>query len=348
MNHLKPIPLTVILIVFLSACGGDRTARILTSATPAVNTTPPADVELQTATPVQTATFTDLHLETAPGYATPDPLLDLPYTEENPLTEPKEILRILDELQARELAWFSRPGWYRFTKFWPSGRDYTRTKYVLTHVINEDRDCLEQFAYFEQNGIILPHSIRLDDGAFGSITHTLDGMFQVNNMLPPAETPPCDLGNGASIGSGTTAGDFILHDETAQFRKDSNSVIEGIQTDFRVWVEELDGRQTLVLVYDITIEDPALRGSVMDPTTGILSPAARGLRFYYIDLETGLQVRFDEEHYLENGKWVNNDDVGQLYGYEHLETMPELVKDSYEDVAAALSVALNEAEKNNP
>lgn len=103
MNHLKPIALTVILIVFLSACGGDQTARDLTSAIP-------AEVELHIATPVQTAIFTDLYLETVPGDATPDPLLDLPYTEENPLTDPEEILQILDELQSRELTWFSCEG----------------------------------------------------------------------------------------------------------------------------------------------------------------------------------------------------------------------------------------------
>lgn len=171
MNHLKPVALTVILIVFLSACGGDQTARSLTSATP-------ADVELQTATPVQTATFTDLHLETAPGDATPDPLLDLPYTEENPLTDPEEILRILDELQSRELTWFSREGWVQFTRVWAGARDYSGTQHIWTHITTPERDCLEQFLYFEHEGELLPYGIRRPDGVVGYIRPVLGGQFE--------------------------------------------------------------------------------------------------------------------------------------------------------------------------
>lgn len=302
----------------------------------------------QTAAPVQTPTSIVPQPVTSPGDATPDPLLDLPYTEADPLTDHAEIERILDELQQREVAWFSRPGWYRFTIDWPLGRDYTRTRYVLTHAVDENRDCLEQFVYFERDGIILPASICLADGTFGSITHSMDGTFQVNNMLPAEEAPPCDLASGMSIGPETADSDFILHDEASQFRKASSSEMEGIQTDFRVWIEKVDGKQTLVLVFDVSIEDPSLRGGVLDPTTDTFSPSARTLRVSYIDLETGLQVRFDEEHFLENGKRINNDGVGLLYSYEYMETMPDPVEESFNDVAAVLRAMREEAGKNTP
>ena len=274
-------------------------------------------------------------------------LLDLPYTEEDPLTDSDEILRILDELQQREVVWFSRPGWYRYTIHLPSGRDYTRTRYVLTHVINENCDCLEQFTYYEQDGIILPVSILLDDGSFGSITHWIDGTFQVSNALSPEESLLCDLGKRHSVGP-ETIDDFILHNEAGQFKRTSSAIIEGQQTNFQAWVEDVNGERTLVLVYDIIIEDPALRGGVLDPTTGLLSPAARNLRFYYIDLETGLQFQFNEEFYLESGKLVGNDDVDLLYTYEYLDTMPDPVKDSFEDVAEELRALLDETEDGNP
>lgn len=275
LKHFSSLVLGMLFLLVQSGCADPSEVTSSAPVSQPVGTTASDSTETPAQAPMPAAS----QYAATPGEATPDSLLDLPYTEDNPLTDPEEILQILDELQERELAWFSRPGWYRFTTDWPLGRDYTRTRYVLTSVISENRDCLEQFAYFEQNGIILPYTIHLDDGSFGSITHAVDGTFQVNNMLLPEEASSCDLGNGNSIGVGTEDGNFILHDEASQFRKASNSVMEGIQTDFRAWVKEVDGKQTLVLVYDITIEDPALRGGVMDPTTGIFSPAMRTLRF---------------------------------------------------------------------
>ncbi|MDY6846869.1 MAG: hypothetical protein SVP52_07005 [Chloroflexota bacterium] len=280
--------------------------------------------------------------------ATEPAVLEIPYTEAHPLTDADEIQEILDRLQEREVSWFSRPGWYRFTTDYPLGGDYTKMRYALTHVINENRDCREQFSYYEKDGVILPYSIRLDDGSFGLLHHTTDGEFQVVNALPSGEASPCDLGNGYSLALGTTDGNFFLHDEAAQFRKSSNAIVEGIQTNFRVWVEEYDTKQTLVLVYDVTIEYPSLRGSVLDPTTGIFSTIVRSIRFHYIELETGLQVRFDEAFYLESGKLVDADGVGLLYSYEYLETIPELIKESYEDVAVELRALLDQAKNNNP
>jgi hypothetical protein len=288
------------------------------------------------------ATSTDSRPTLAPDDAATNLLLDLPYTEENPLTAPEEILRILDELQKREDTWFSRAGWYRFTREWPAGRDFTRTQYILTHVINENRDCLEQISYFEQDGLILPHLIHTADGSFGLLTQTEEGIFHLSSVLPPEEVPQCDLGNGSSIAMGTDDGDFILHDEVSQFQQDSNAVFEGIRTVFRAWVEEYEEKQTFILVYDITIEDPELRGGVLDSTTGNLSPVMRNQRFHYIDLETGLQVRFDEEHYLEDGTLVNGDDDGLFYRYEYLETMPEEIRESYEVIAEELQNMLGE------
>ena len=311
----------------------------LASCQPAATPTLPAPTE---APPVQAPTPMDPQSAVIPGDATPDPLLDRPYTEDDPLTDPEEILHILDELQRREVAWFSRPGWYRFTREWPSGRDYTRKQYVLTHVLNENRDCLEQFSYFEQDGLILPHLIHPADGSFGLLTQTEEGTFHLSSVLPPEEVPQCDLGNGASIALGADDGDFILHNEAFQFQRYSSSVIEGIYKDFWAWVEEFNGKQTLVLVYDNIIEDPTLRGAILNPATGLFVPTARNQRFHYIDLETGLQVRFDEDHYLEDGTLVNSDDVGLLYSYEYLEAMPEVIRESYEVVAEEVQTMLDE------
>ena len=333
----------IFLLVFgmtLSACNMHSSGQSNTWNEEA-NSDPTKIVAFTDPTPSAPPTFSATPMPIVEGQeeTTPD-ILNIPFTEVNPLTSKNEIQEILDYLQKIEIAWFSRPGWYSFTRYLPSGHDYTRTQYALTHVINENRDCREQFSYYEKDGVILPYSIRLEDGAFGLLSHTIDGEFQVVNALPTGEAPLCDLGNGFSLALGTTDGDFFLHDEAAQFRKSSNAIVEGIKTNFRAWVEEVDSKQTLVLVYDITIEDPVLRGGVLDPNTGLLSPAERDLRYYYIDLETGLQVQFNEEFYLETDTLVGNDNIDMLFSYEYFETMPVLIEDSYKDVAEALQAIL--------
>lgn len=342
-------PLFVLLVagMILSACSpkaGHQYGAPAATATPGL-----AKVESDPEpTPVAPAVLPTTHLPASDEKEEGASVLEIPYTEENPLTNVEEVQEILDHLQKREVAWFSRPGWYRFTIHSPSGRDYTRTEYILTHVINNDRGCLEQFAYFEQDGKILPYAIHLEDGTFGLISHTVEGTFQVRSTLPAEETPPCDLGNGTSIGFGTADDDFILHDEASQFQKASSHQVAGIKQDYRAWVERIDGRQTLILVYDGTYEDPSLRGTILDPTTGVLHQVARNLRFHYIDLETGLQVRFDEEFYLEDGQLVSGDDVGLLYSYEYLETMPEEFEQVFEDVATQLKAMLDKIKDSNP
>lgn len=334
--------------ITLSACDFHSNGQSSTQ-TEVANSEPTKIATFSDPTPSVSQTLSATSIPILESHEETDPaILDIPYTKTNPLTSRDEIQEILDHLQNMEIAWFSRPGWYCFTIYLPSDHDYTRTRYVLTHVINENRDCREQFSYFEKDGTILPYSIHLDDGSFGLLYHTMDGGFQVINALPPEEVPPCDLGNRYSLALGTTDGNFILHNEAAQFRQSSNAIIEGKQTNYQAWVEDVDGKQTLILVYDITTEVPALRGGVLDPTTGILSPTEHTLRYYYIDLETGLQIQFNEEFFLETGSLVGNDDIDMLFSYEYFETMPVLIEDSYKDVGEALQRMLEESSNDYP
>lgn len=347
MKH-SGYPLLILLAIgmMLSACNsqmggqpGISTATITVRLSEVESFSGPAtpDQEVQPAVPIPSPDKIG---------GTESVVLEIPYTRGNPLTDVEEIQEILDRLQEQELTWFSRPGWYQFTSHRPSGRDYTRTQSTLVHVINENRECLEQFVYFEHEEKVIPFTIRLDDGALGSIIPALEGRFRED--LVHETSPACDLGNGVGVEIGTEEDDFILHDEASQFRKASNHQVPGIEQDYRTWVEGIDGRQTLILVYDITIGDPALRGTILDPTTRVPYPVARNLRFYYINLDTGLQVRFDEEFYLENDQLINGDGVGLLYSYEYSETMPEELRRPFENAARQLKAMLDKIKDSNP
>lgn len=273
--------------------------------------------------------------------------LDIPYTEENPLTDEEEIQAILDILQERELIWFSRPGWFQFTRHYPQGHDYTKIMHIWTHAINEKRECREQFVYYEYKGETLPFTIRLEDGPSGFIIPVSEGRFQRADMVRET-SPACTLKSNwiMTFHKEGDDYDFIIHDEASEFRSYLNRDIPGNEDQYRAWVMEIDGKKILVLIYDITIGDPALRGTILDPTTGYQTFYTRNVRYTYIDLETGLQVRFMEEFYQENGQRLNTDgDIGTLYRYEYHEALPKPVAQAYDQTEQALRAFLQEMKK---
>jgi hypothetical protein len=318
------------LMIFLSACGGNPTPQ------PSVSATPEAAAS-QTALPIQALTPKASQPATMHDDATPDPLLDLPYTEDDPLTDPEEILQILDELQRRELAWFSRPGWVQFTSVWAGARDYSGTQHIWTHITTPDRDCSEQFYYFEHGGEFLPYGIRRSDGVVGYIRPILEGQFQYDTVYETS--PSCDLGDGASLWIGTGAGGFVFHDEASQARAEIQRDIPASQ--LQVWLVDGNGSTQLVLMQESVFSDSTQRGTVADPETGIMVPVARNLKFKYIELETGLLLRDVEEFYDDDDQLITgsheDDEKGLWYAYQFYEMLPEVVSQVYEEAAEALN-----------
>ena len=280
----------------------------------------------------------------------PDDLV-IPYTENNPLTDPEEILRILDILQGRELAWFSRPGWLLFTTNTADASDYTRIENLWVHVIDENLACREQFVYFESERIILPYTIRPEQGIAGRGGINPNDLEHERTVIVTqtyGAGPACTLKSNwiKTFQVGDDDNNFIIHDEAAHFRTFVNRNTPGIEGMFRAWVEEIDGEPTLVVELETIYENSSLAGGILDPLTGSLNSYAREMQWVYIDLETGLQARTREAYYDENGEqlniWRSGTNFGVLFHYKFYEELPEPVALAYDQAAQALSVFLQE------
>lgn len=264
-------------------------------------------------------------------------MLDVQATQDNPLTDPAEILRILESLQQREEAWFSRPGWYQVTV--DSGTDEFGNDVYLTHVINDQRECRERLYYFNKQGQIWPYIIRLEDGTTASYNPVFEGKFRQDMVQPASLAVRCDLGNGESIWVGTEEADFILHDEALHFSHldSSNPYPELVTQIDRGWVEQISSGDAFVWERDFQYSQPspAVSGVIVDPATGAEQTINRKLERVYVDLLTGLQMKTEADFYLVNGNTIDGSHAS-LSQYEYWETLPEHLAEVYESMAADL------------
>ncbi len=140
--------------------------------------------DLAAVTPRETALFQEPTLtQKAAPIQTPEmsteiqpDILDIPYTEDNPLTDADEILKILDMLVQKHIAWLSRPGWYLYWEHIQGesiAEQYAESideQYVQgVHFINEFGECDEQFFFIIREGQILPRQIQLKDGTMAKL-----------------------------------------------------------------------------------------------------------------------------------------------------------------------------------
>lgn len=341
----RRFPILVIFVSFL-LLAGCRPGLVSTPESIPSRAAPAEVTPIQTPTPAQTAALA-LPIGTAEETRPDD--LNIPYTENNPLTDPEEILRILDILQGRELAWFSRPGWLQFTTNTADASDYTRIEHLWVHVTDDNLACREQFVYFESEGIILPYTIRPEQGIAGrGGIHPKD--LEHERTLIVEQTygagPACTLKSNwiKTFQVGDDDNNFIIHDEAAHFRTFVNRNAPGIEGRFRAWVEEVEGEPILVVELERIFENSSLAGGILDPLTGTLNSYVRELHWDYIDLETGLQRRTRGEYIDENGRslntWRSGTNIGVLFHYKFYEVLPEPVALAYDQSVQALRVIL--------
>ena len=284
----------------------------------------------------------------APQIATPQttselpPPLEIQSSRDNPILDTGEIVSILESLQLREEAWFSRPGWYQVT--YGDGTGEFGHDVFLTHVINEKRECRERLFYFNKQGQVWPYIIRLEDGALGSYNPVWEGKFRRDTVQPASMAVPCDLGNGESIWVGTEEADFLLHDEALHFSQPDNPNLdlEMITQIDRGWIEKISGGD--VFVWEREIEyvqpSPSVSGIIVDPQTGAQQTIARRVERVFVDLVTGLQMKTEEDFYLVNGSVIDgsHDIITQ---YEYWETLPIELAEVYNKMAADLRLVLD-------
>lgn len=115
MKNSKLLFLTILLMVFLSACGGGRTPYPTASNTPEVATPALTETTLQAALPTtgDTSDPTGVASTVQPGAALP-PAFDLTRNENNPVTDSRQIIRIFEALESVQDSQPFSPGWYLY------------------------------------------------------------------------------------------------------------------------------------------------------------------------------------------------------------------------------------------
>jgi hypothetical protein len=270
------------------------------------------------------------------------PPLEIQSRRDNPILDADEILSILESLQRREDAWFSRPGWYQGT--YGDGTGEFGYDVFLTHVIDKKRECREQLFYFLKDSQIWPYIIRLEDGALGMYNPVFGGKFRQDTVQPASMAVPCDLGNGESIWVGTEEADFLLHDEALHFSQPNRSDLDLekiIQID-RGWVEQTSVGNVFVWERDIEYiqPSPSVSGVIVDQQTGAQQTIARKVDRVFIDLLTGLQMKTESDFYLGNGNMIDGSHE-TITKYEFWETLPIELAEVYNKMAADLRLVLD-------
>lgn len=279
--------------------------------------------------------------------ATTLPALTFSYTEANPLTEPQEISNLLDALRLRQEAWFSRPGWYLKTVcnyLTPGVEHWMDCLHFLVHVVDDTRTCREQLVYFVIEGQIKPFEIMLEDGSRAAFTLP-EVAFRVSPQSPDP-TIQCSLENLESV---EVWGEFLLGNEHLRFesfleelRTGGGSLEEGSGAtagSVSVWQEQVDGKNVLVLAYEIT-SFRAPQPVYMDPTTGQCLLIERSTRLKQFDLLTGLQISEQEILYLQNGQTLGSDAASGSVQYVYYATLPANLAQVYTDTAARVLAEL--------
>jgi len=264
------------------------------------------------------------------------------YTPASPLTDQDRILQVLQTLQLREVEWFSRPGWYQQVHGYDS--ESFGHMVFLTHVIDSNRACQEQFFYYLKDDQIWPFIIRLEDGAMGMYNPLFEGKLRSDTVQPADQSIPCDLGNGASLWVGNEPGDFILHDETLRFQSRQELMdMPGINLEMRAWVETVNDKECFVWETRTTYEHPVSSGSgiYIDPQTNTQEVIAGTDRRIYIEITTGLMLKDEEDLHLLSGKLVDGSD-SQPNIYVYYEVLPAEIATAYDQMADDVRKALEE------
>ena len=178
----------------------------------------------------------------------------------------------------------------------------------------------------------------------GSYNPLFDGKTSSENVQPADQAIPCDLGDGASLWVGNEPGDFILHDETLRFQSHQELAGQsGVITDMRAWVETVEGADCFVWETLVTYKNPVSSGSgvYMDPKTNTLEHIAGTTRRIYVEMDTGLMLKDEQDLHLLNGELVDGSD-SQPNSYDYFEVLPAEIADVYDKMAEDVQKALEE------
>lgn len=250
--------------------------------------------------------------------------LEIPFTVERPLSNPNEIVKILEILKQKHIEWLSRPGWYVYRMPWEDG------EYRLwgTHFTNDQGDCREQFHLLEKGDELYPVEILLADGTWGRL-YGVKGRLDQAVVIPSDEKTPCQMEDAYHVST------VIQMAPDIQPRLESAKTGEIEAYELLLWQEVIDGRKVVVL-----FEDMGKTKGVFRLADGTFVPVEREIHWTYLDPETGGIVGGDMVMYAEDGEILSGEEKGKrevkfsdLIFYDEL---PPEVLQAYEEAAEAL------------
>lgn len=317
----------------LSACiskPGDQTARITSTATAEfgeIKPFPEPSPKDSGTTLLESSSSIDTQdLETTSTKEAAKSSLEITYSQDNPLTDPDEILRVLEALKQRHIEWLSRPGWYVYLKFDLDGPVLTGT-----YFIDDQGNCTEQFQFKNQEGQFLPRWVRLADGTYARLYNQIGPYDQAQyppKIFFPDEGESCKLEDDVAF-------DLINLGLEKQIRladyRNGNFEVY----DLRLWKEILDEQEVIVL-YEDAIQAPPLPLMRRPDGEGWV-PIRRNQQWLYLDPLSGGQVGVKAASYAENGELVDGD-ASTVWKSDNLFSaeLPEDVARAYWDVIEAL------------
>jgi hypothetical protein len=289
-------------------------------------------VPLPTATPVPTQV----------SLVTPDvkslqevKVVDIAYTQDNPVTDNQEIISILDDFLSRYLSQFSKSGWYYFP-------NNNQNRYWMHIPEKTDDNHFDMFLSTTEYhtyapGFIWPFSIVLQDGSWGfsRLSPRLDD-YQFNQGGKQPEVPllldNLDYYAGGSSFGNTSLTDFL--DMLINPNRIENNV--EISRTFSGWVEEEDGKEVFVLLIHETYSGmkPQLESSrqVVDHID----------QYTYFDLQNGGRIYEKYVDFLEGGEVVEDDLQFNQHLVQYYEVLPEEIQTVYDEAAQKLRDYLEE------
>jgi hypothetical protein len=309
----------------VSAPGSDLATVTPTDATPIQEPTP-----TQKAAPIQTL---EMSKEIQPD------ILDIPYTEDNPLTDADEIIKILEMLVQKHIEWLSRPGWYLYWEHIQGesiAEQYAESideQYVRgVHFINEHGECDEQFFFIIRGGQILPSQIQLKDGTMAWLYDQREP-----SIMPVEEGRSCEMGDAGNVYELLYESEVI----TRFLGETQSSELETYK--LHLWEEVVNGRKMVVLQEDVM----PLKPGIYRQQDGTWVPTGRHIDRTYFDLLSGGIVGHQGTLYTADGELLYG---GQDDGWEpplllFLDQLPTEVAQVYKESTAAVTEYIQRQEE---